>query len=286
MSNLPRVLLLLALVSLVGLVGWLLVRSPLRRATVERFARRQRIVMADGNATHVVGALGISHRWRRAGLVVGLFLGALWSLRQGELTLYFLAGFLGWFAGAVIAEWRIGRLDEPGERRSAVLAPRGITTYLTPLIRTLAGGALGLAAVAAVAALVRSGFSMSWLAWVLYVVLLVVVLGLTARAIVERPSGFVDESLRDADDALRCHGLTVLAGAGIAAMHPPVVEFLVRAAYPFGVPSSMDPLWTLLVMVVLLVLGYWVATRSPSARESRAVRQAPDAAVDHGAATA
>lgn len=286
MSNVPRLLILLTFLGVVVFVCWQLVRTPLRRATVDRFARRQQVVVTQTNAAHVVAALGISRRWRRAGLVLGLLLGGLWSLRQGELTLYFLAGFLGWFAGAVIAEWRISRLDEPGDRRAAALAPRGLTTYLTPLVRTLAGGTFAVAAIAAAAAVAAAGFSTTWLGWVLYLVAIVAVLALTARAIVDRPSGFVDEALREADDALRCHGLTVLAGSGIAAAYPPIIEFLLRTAYPDGVPVSMEPFWVLLVMVALLFLGYWVATRSPSARDSRAARQAPEPNIDHGAARA
>lgn len=280
MTALTALLLLITVLALVLVAGWVLVRTPLSRVTVDRFARRQHVALTDSNATHVVATLTVSHRWRRVGLVVGLLLGVVWSLRQGELTLYFLAGFLGWFAGAVIAQWRISRLDGPGDRRAAALAPRGITTYLTPLVRILGGGTLGLAVAAAATALVRAGVSVAWTGWALYLGAVVAVLVLTARAIVERPSGFVDTAVRDADDALRCHGLTVLAGAGIAAAYPAIVAFVLQAGYPAGVPSSMDPLWTLGVMIVLLALGYWVATGSPSARAGRE----PEPILDRGAA--
>ena len=106
------VTLLLAVFVLFGFLGWIVARSPLKRSTVERFARRQRLELTDANAGYVVSALLITHRWRRAGLVLGLGLAGLaWSLQHGSISLHFLAGFLGWFVGAVVAEWRISRLD-------------------------------------------------------------------------------------------------------------------------------------------------------------------------------
>ena len=236
---------------------------------MERFARRQRIALVDANAAHVVGALLITHRWRRAGLVLGLLIGAVWSLRHGSLDLNFVAGFLGWFVGAVIAEWRISRLDQGEQRRVAGLAPRSISRYVTPLVLGVTAGVAAILLAVAIAALTRVGVTWSWVGWVAYSLAVAAAMALTARAIVNRPSGFADESVREADDALRCHGLTVLAGSTVAAAYPAIAGLALLTAYPDGVPFSVDPAWTFLIVVVLVALGWWVAVRSPSAREVR-----------------
>ena len=121
-----------------------------------------------------------------------------------------------------------------------------------------------------VTAIVRAGFSTEWLADAAYTVILLGALALTARAIVHRPSGFVDASIRDADDALRGHGLTVLVGSAIALLYPAIWTFAVQTAYPTGVPHSIDPSWVLLIFVGCVAVGWFVASRSRSVRASRA----------------
>lgn len=114
---------------------------------------------------------------------------------------HLIAGLLGWFAGAVIAEWRIGRLDTPGARRAATLERHTVTRYLTVEALALAG----ITATALVALLLasgaRTGTSGAWWGWVAYTGALVVTCALTAGAVMRRPSGFVDSDVRDADDA-------------------------------------------------------------------------------------
>jgi hypothetical protein len=265
-----EVLLLVGVVLVLAvMVAWATARGPLRRGTVERFSRRQRLELTDGNAPHVVVALLVTHRWRRAGLVVGLGVGLLWSMRNGALTLHLIAGLLGWFVGAVVAEWRIGRLTPAGNRRIAGLAPRGISRYLTAEVRAIIAlvGA-GLVVLLVVSA-VRGGVRGEWWAWLGYVLALGSGLGLTARAVVARPSGFVDGGVRAADDALRCHGLTVLAGSAVAAAYPALVGLALLAVYPAGRHPTTDPPWALAVVVVCLLTGYLVAVWSPSTRAAR-----------------
>lgn len=251
------------------MVAWATARGPLRRGTVERFSRRQRLELTDDNATHVVGALLVTHRWRRAGLVVGLGVGLLWSMHAGALTLHLIAGLLGWFVGAVVAEWRIGRLARPGDRRVAGLAPRGITRYLTAEVRAIVALVGAGLLVLLVVAVVRAGAQGVWWGWLVYVLALGAGLVLTAGAVVERPSGFVDAGVRAADDALRCHGLTVLAGSAVAAAYPALVGLALLAVYPTGVPPTADPPWALGVVLLCLVTGYLVAVWSPSTRAAR-----------------
>lgn len=279
MFELPLVLLgLIALVLILfAVIGWVVARSPLRRRTVERFARRQHLELVDANAPHVVAALLITHRWRRAGLVLGVLVGVLWSIQYGSLTVHFLSGFLGWFVGAVIAEWRISGLDRPGTRRVAALEPRHLSRYIPPVVVAAASVVAVVLVAAGIIAAVRSGVSWGWGGWMVYSAAVTVVLAVTARAVVARPSGFTDAAIREADDALRCHGLTVLAGSGIAAAYPPIVGLTLQAIHPHGVPTSIDPAWTLLVLAALILLGWWVAVWSPSARTGRPLASVPSA---------
>ncbi|KAB7744454.1 hypothetical protein GA707_07450 [Nostocoides sp. F2B08] len=279
MFEFPLVLLvLLALVfTLFALLGWVVARSPLRRRTMDRFARRQHVEIVDANAAHVVSAMLITHRWRRAGLVLGVLGGLVWSLQYGSLTLHFFTGFLGWFVGAVIAEWRISGLDQPGTRRVATLQPRSLSRYVTPVVLIAAALVVVVLVLTGIVAAVRAGVTWSWGGWMAYAFAVTAVLTLTARAIVARPSGFADAAVREADDALRCHGLTVLVGSGIAAAYPPIAGLALHASHPKGVPTSTDPAWTLLVMAALILAGWWVAAWSPSARARRELASAPSA---------
>jgi hypothetical protein len=241
-------------------------RGPLRRATVERFADRQRLELTDDNAAHVVRALLVTHRWRRAGLVVGLAVGLLRSALQGSLSLHLIAGLLGWFVGAVIAEWRIGQLVQPGERRAAEPSPRVAARYLTGEVRLIVALVAAVLITLLLVAGVLGGAESSWWWWLSYVLALGTGLFMTVRTVVGRPSGFVGTDVRAADEALRCHGLTVLAGAAIAASYPALVGLALTVAHPAGVPASADPPWGLGIVVLCLVTGYLVAVWSPSTR--------------------
>ncbi len=273
---------LLLVLALYGYVALLIARWPLKETTVDRFARRQSLELTPTNATHVVGALLITHTWRRAGLALGLLLGAGFDIRHGVLGLHLLGGFLGWFAGAVIAEWRIGSLDEPGERRAADLSPRGVGRFLTPLVVGLAAVSALVCGILLIVAIARTGVPGDLLPWLVYLVALGLVLALTARAIINRPSGFADPDLREADDALRCHGLTVLAGCGIAAAYPAVTA-LVLTAYP-DMSASWSLMWTAWILIGCVALGWWVATKSPSARAGRGRIRPAQVPEDAGAA--
>lgn len=268
-NSAEMVVVLILGLTLLGLIGSAIALAPLKPAVVQRFEQRQSLQVTTSNAAHVLSALTITHRWRRFGVVIGLGIGLLWSLKDGALTINFLTGFLGWFVGLVIAQWRIGLLDEPGERRAASLAARGVTTYVTRTNLALLGIAVAAWAVLAVTSALRSGVTWAWALQLLYSVVMLGAVALTARAIVNRPSGFVDHDVREADDALRGHGMTVLVGSTIALLYPPLWEFAIDTAYPVGVPYSMDPTWVLLIFVVCVAVGWWVAAVSRSVRAGR-----------------
>ena len=81
--------------------------GPIRKTRVDRFAARQVLPITPVNGEQVVRALGITHRWRRLGLMSGFAVAATVAAMQARIEVNFLAMFLGWFVGAVIAEWRI-----------------------------------------------------------------------------------------------------------------------------------------------------------------------------------
>ena len=89
----------------------------------------------------------------------------------------------------------------------------------------------------------------------------VLLLALTLRRVVDRPQSAGDTSLVDADDALRGHSLTVLAGSAIAAAGFAMAEFVSQVLPDIG----GGPLGFVL-LVVVAVVGWWVAARSRSAR--------------------
>ena len=100
------------------LVPW---RRGVAITAVNRFARRQRLHVTVQNGGHVIRALAVTFRWRRVGIVLGFLASVAASIPNGRLTISFVALFLGWFAGAVVAEWRVSALPVEGTRRAASL---------------------------------------------------------------------------------------------------------------------------------------------------------------------
>ncbi len=256
------------------------VRAPLGRQTVDRFARRQHLVVDAANGGHVVRALALVLRWRRLGLVTGFAVAALVSVTRGGLTIDFVAMFLGWFAGAVVAEWLVAGLPAGAGPRRATLRARSLGTYVTALDRGLLCAVLGLTtAVAAVALVgaVATGRVGTWAVWVAGTLAAAAALAATARRVVGRPQPTDDPSLLAADDALRAHSLTVLCGCAIAASGVPLGRLVDLAAgvLPEGAwtPGASDAVGALL-LVVCVVLGWFVADRSRSVRAGGAAHPA------------
>lgn len=270
-------LVLLAGLALLVLGLWLvlLVGRPVDRRRVERFVRRHDLPLTDDNGPVVVRALAVSHRWRRFGLASGFLVAAVWSLREGRLQVDFLAMFLGWFLGAVVAEWRIAGPPVEGPRRSVDLAPRTVAGFVTGTVRAAFLAVLGLTAGAGlvVGVLALAGRVPDLATWLVPVVELVagaVVVGLTARRVVDRPRPVASADVRAADDALRGHGLTVLAGSAIALAGLPLADFVSTS---LGVvlerEDELASFVGVLVLLACVVLGWFVAARSRPARASR-----------------
>lgn len=257
--------LLLAVVLLAGFLAVTLLfasGAPLGRERVERFTVRHGLKLTEANGTLVVRALAVTHRWRRFGLAAGFALAALWALREGRLEFNFVAMFLGWFAGALVAEWRTHPPAPAGARRTADLTPRTWATYVTRPARALLWGVLGLLAVAALAAAwAAAGLPDAWPGWVggaLQVLAGGAALLAVTRRVVGRPRAQGDAALLAADDALRAHSLGILAGSAIALASVPLgtfVDLLVRRAEQ----PEMGALLGFAILLAGIVLGWSVA---------------------------
>ncbi len=255
----------LALV-LLGLVLRDVMVSRVSRARLERFARRQALDVTPGNGDLVIRYLAVTRRWRTLGLVVAFLAGVAWSLRDSKVTANFLAMFLGWFAGAVVAEWRLAAGPRGGPRRAAVLTPRRLADHLGAVPRGLVAGLAVVCAVLAGIGLVgalagsravdRSDLGLG----VLGAALAVGVPAAVARDVLDRaqPAGLAPDVLA-ADDAVRDRSIAVLAGCAVAFLGWPVALLLVAAGDAAGVAVT-PALLALVAVVVLPLLGWLVAT--------------------------
>lgn len=243
-------------------------KQPVSRPRLEKFAARQRLVVTADNGLLVLHALGITQRWRTLGLWTGIACGVLWSLREGRLTLDFAAAFIGWFAGAVVAEWRIAGIPRGEGRRAASLAPRTLSSYLRrgPLGNLAVALAIWLGAT--LAAVVRTGGLAPWV-WVGVTVVGLALLALTLRRVVDRPQPPAAEDLVAADDALRARASTVLTGSAIAALGLPTAAVfeLVGASDTASAGNTWAALGIAL-MLLELVIGWRLATDASPARTS------------------
>lgn len=194
--------------------------TDVRRARVERFARRQWLVITPDNADLVIEYLATTRRWRATGLLAAVVAVAEYSaLRGGVLRLDFAAAFVGWFAGALAAEWRVGARREDTATRRAALAPRHLTRYVPAVSRFVA--ALAVTLLVAVTALAvadavtepRRTWIITQIAVTVMVMLMVVLAG---RRVLRRPQPAGPADLLAADEAIRARSLCVLTGSTIA----------------------------------------------------------------------
>jgi len=249
-------------------------REPVSRQRLERFATRQRLVVTADNGPLLLHALRLTRQWRSVGLWTGLACGLLWALREGQLTLNFTAAFLGWFVGAVVAEWRIAGLPATAGRRAASLDRRTLWRYLRTAAAVLLGLAVLVLTAAAVAVLVAAGAdhrdvttrALAWLAAA--AVGLALILG-TLRRVVSRPQPPAAPDLLAADDALRGRAATVLAGSTIAAAGLCTSQLFHLMS---RLVTSDQEQWVALgvgVMLLETVVGYLVAVTASPVRRRR-----------------
>lgn len=245
--------------------------SPVSRRRVESFARRQRLTITVANGPLVVRSLALTRRWRSFGLWTGLACGVLWAAKDAELTINVAAAFLGWFVGAVVAEWRTAGLPRGEGRRMAFLERRTVSGYLNVGARTLMVLALVVLGTSFVAVVVMAGTSETAvmsraLVWAGATIAGLVLVGLTLRRVVTRPQPPTAPDLLAADDALRARAATVLAGSVIAAAGlPTATMFELIGTLIDGDGGDWAPVG-LAIMLLNMVVGFVVATTPTQVR--------------------
>lgn len=243
------------------------------RVRLDRFARRQSLPITVENGPLVIRYLATTRRWRGGGLILGLVAAAGWQLVTSaqlppeKIEVSFLALFAGWFAGAIVAEWRIASMArEPGPRRSAALEPRRLADYLprpSRALPVLAWGVLAAAELAGLAGLVtrREQGILLVLGWIGLTALAGAVLVAVGRQVLVRPQRYPDDALITADDALRSRSLHVLAGSALA-----IAGYLLAALahaltrYSPMLSGGVGTLIAVLGSVVVPILGFALAT--------------------------
>ncbi len=269
---LSAVLLILLIPAVAAAVIGALLGRPVDRQRFNRFAERQVLAVTPTNAAVVARALAVTHRWRRFGLVAGFALAALWSLQQNRLSVDFGAMFLGWFVGAVIAEWRISAPSGGGTRRRANLSVRTLASYVTAPNRAVLWGTLALVALAAgwagVLDLPDPTRRADWLVAATQCLVGAGVLWAVTRRVVGRPRpGGAARGVLDADDALRGHSLTVLTGSAVALASLPLAGFAESIVGSLAGAESAALAGTGIVLAGV-VAGWTVATRTVSSRRA------------------
>jgi len=272
---------LLGVVLLVVVAG--VSTAPVSLPRLRRFAARQELLVTEANGPLVVRALAVTRRWRALGLTTGVLLGLLWALRDAQLKLDFTAAFLGWFVGAVVAEWRLAGLAVEQGRRTASLARRTVAAYL----RRDAAVLLGLACLALVglyvAVMARAGSGAPGLRGEATLWLAAAAAGLAAvtatlRRVASRPQPAVDGDLLAADDALRARSANVLAGSAIVAAGYPAASLLGLLGTTTGADGEAWAGSSLAALVVTVVVGWLVAVRPSPARRAPRPERSPAAA--------
>jgi hypothetical protein len=229
---------LVALVCCLALPWWPL--SSLDRATVVQFAASHDLALTPANGRYVVGYLVRNLRWRRWGGVVGLALAVVLSNAFTHTTTttspvgqdttatsthtnhslsWFLLVGIGYFGGALIAEWRSGA-TVTGPRRIASLHVRDARDYLDPTFRRTTYGALAAGAILVTASAAWPGYrpssSLAQRIGLLAVLFLVVVITQVATQWVARRPQPVDDDLLTAREAVRTSCVNLLGGIGVA----------------------------------------------------------------------
>jgi hypothetical protein len=252
--------------------------APVNRARVERFARRQQLLITPDNGNQVIAYLATTRRWRVAGLLVALAAGITWGAYQltqgsGEGSITVLQLLAGWFIGALIAEARLAHRPR-GERRAAALRPREPSAYLSRFARAALPAALAISlAVAAVTVLTHtSGRDVNVRPALLATAAAVVIMAAVwtvRRRVLDRPQPVLPPDQLAADDAIRSRSLHVLAGAGATLVLYAINYQLLalRDAFPAAEAEflAVEPLITLGAPV----LGWIVATRPWSVTSHR-----------------
>lgn len=214
----------LAAVAFAGILSRGAVFGPVTRRRVERFCRRQDLRLTTANGAAVLTYLAVTRRWRVLGLVV-TFVGYLvWELRRSTLGVNVFGLLIGWFVGAIVAEWRINARIT-GERRSAALIRRQARAYVNVTALAIMWSIVVAVVLACLTiaydARTDDGAASSSPARNALLLAAMVVTGfsLVLRAqqrVLTRPRTIGPADVVAADDAVRSRSLHVLTGAAVA----------------------------------------------------------------------
>lgn len=261
------ILLALALIPVLLGCAWYVIaveRAAVSRARLNAFARRQGLTITAGNGNLVIRYLATTRRWRATGLIAGLLFSFGWALRQDAVRVDSLTLFAGWFAGALVAEFRLARAPF-GPRRAASLSPRVPTSYLPRTAWALlpASAAISLGVGVSTVVAVLRGQSVGPLAAVLCGTAIAVagVVLAVQRRVLNRPQRIDEPDVLAADNAVRSRSLHVLAGGGTS-----VVLYCVLGQLAQLNPAGSGTLGQAVAAIAFLgifavpLLGYLVAT--------------------------
>jgi hypothetical protein len=248
--------------------------SSLDRATVARFAAAHNLALTPVSGRYVVAYLVRNLRWRRWGGFVGLALAVVLSnalthtsttttdISQGttitsthtshSLSWFLLVG-IGYFGGALIAEWRSGATIT-GPRRAASLQVRDARDYLDPTFRRTTYSALAAGIMLFTAAAewprYRPSASLGQRIAVLALLLFVVVITQVATQWVARRPQPLDDDLFAARDAVRTSCVNLLGGIGVAVAW--LVLSWVAASSRGHSPGLVNPVASLTTIVAFV----------------------------------
>lgn len=197
-----------------------LVFGPVDPGRLGRFALRQHLLITPDNGNIVIRYLATTRRWRGGLLYLMLVASVAWLfIADTHGNISGLNAFVGWFVGAVIAEWRVDALAR-GPRSAALLHRRRIDDYVRrPVLALvlLVWLAVPVLASIAVAKTVQRSYDEFQAGATLAIGLLAGAgMLLVARRVLHRPQPLVAPDLLEADNAIRGRSLNVLAGSAIA----------------------------------------------------------------------
>jgi hypothetical protein len=214
--------------------------NSLDRATVAQFAATHNLALTAASGRYVVGYLVRNLRWRRWGGLVGLALAivlsnalthtattttdvgqdtTVTSTHTNHSLSWFLLIGVGYFGGALIAEWRSGAAIT-GPRRTASLQVRDARDYLDPTFRRITYSLLAVGVVLVTAAAAwphyRPFAPLAQRITLLALLLFVVAITRVATQWVARRPQPLDDDLLTAREAIRTSCVNQLGGIGIA----------------------------------------------------------------------
>jgi hypothetical protein len=187
------------------------------RARVAKLARRQSLPITVANGPIVIGYLATTRRWRGTGVLLSIVGGLLYArLTRSSSNGGAAALFVGWFIGAVIAEWRVSVHTAGAGRRRASLLPRRLSDYLPGRVRLAVLIAFALLTTVEFVGLLSEPAQPELAGWLALTLVTAAVIAAVGRHILGRPQPIAADDILAADEAIRSRSLHVLAGAALA----------------------------------------------------------------------